>query len=525
MNTRHRILALVLSVMLAACGGARTSAASGDSAGQPPTAPGGPAPGDGTPDQPGWQPTAVGRPIGPEARALIGSAGGSVVAPDGQATLEIPPGALTGDTEISLQSVTNEAPSGRVAAYRFGPDGLQFQMPARLHLRGLAAGEMGALSLVTQDGQGGWSDAAEPVAAAEGELVFALPHFSDWAFFERWTLAPATGDVVVGETIALRAWEWLTCAYVKPCTPGGPLLGRVVAQRWTVNGVEGGNASLGRLVPRLDGAGVDYVAPATPPAANPVSIAASVQTPRGVLMLVSQVRVLPRETAWTGEIKVDFYGAHRTTDGLGVHNHQLALSTTHRVKDLMVFSEGDEESGMAVLTLGPPEVSFAEGWHDVLGDDESVEGLLRSRVADAACYGTPLCAPKMTLTLYRDGSAVLVPELRTRFIGVGQVKSRHLVGGSGPQRHETTVTALQGPYHGGDLLTVVTGAHYRNPITLEPMLEVTGGFEGRRVPADAARRIHQGRTEIDGVSLGLEEEGDAVPGRLVVEWSLTRHLR
>jgi hypothetical protein len=164
-----------------------------------------------------------------------------------------------------------------------------------------------------------------------------------------------------------------------------------------------------------------------------------------------------------------------------VHNHQLALTTTHRVDGVLAF-------------------------------------------ADGGCYGTALCAPKMMLTIYGDGSAVLVPELRTQFIGVGQIKARERVSGSGPEPSETTVTALQGAFHGGDLSAVVTGAHYRNPITLEPMLEVTGGFEGQRVPADAARRIYQGRTEIEGVSLGLEEEGDLVPGRLVVEWSLTRHL-
>ncbi|MGD8760061.1 MAG: hypothetical protein PVJ07_07390, partial [Anaerolineales bacterium] len=78
-----------------------------------------------------------------EAAATIEAAsGGSLTSQDGSLTLEIPPGALSEDTEISLRPVSaedlpeelTELAGGR-GGYLLEPDGLTFQEPVEVSLQ------------------------------------------------------------------------------------------------------------------------------------------------------------------------------------------------------------------------------------------------------------------------------------------------------------------------------------------------------------------------------------------------------
>ncbi len=73
--------------------------------------------------------------------SVIGSEGGNAASDDGLVTLEIPPGALAADTEISISALTpadgSEVWAGYAdiaSLYRLEPDGLEFAIPATLHL-------------------------------------------------------------------------------------------------------------------------------------------------------------------------------------------------------------------------------------------------------------------------------------------------------------------------------------------------------------------------------------------------------
>jgi hypothetical protein len=61
--------------------------------------------------------------------------GGTVSDKEGKVTLAIPPGALAADTDITL-AVAAASNGSASAVYDFGPDGLQFQKPAALTLKG-----------------------------------------------------------------------------------------------------------------------------------------------------------------------------------------------------------------------------------------------------------------------------------------------------------------------------------------------------------------------------------------------------
>src|SRR5688500_17320870 len=70
--------------------------------------------------------TPVGTNDGTAITKTIGSAGGGAISADGEVELIIPPGALATNTDITIQPITNNIPTGRGKAYRFTPDGQQF---------------------------------------------------------------------------------------------------------------------------------------------------------------------------------------------------------------------------------------------------------------------------------------------------------------------------------------------------------------------------------------------------------------
>jgi hypothetical protein len=71
------------------------------------------------------------------ANQVIGAKGGTVTTPSGNASVDIPEGALPGDTTISITPVTAPPPAGTDGigdAYVFGPEGLVFLKPVTVTL-------------------------------------------------------------------------------------------------------------------------------------------------------------------------------------------------------------------------------------------------------------------------------------------------------------------------------------------------------------------------------------------------------
>lgn len=169
----HALFAALMLTLLAACGGN-----SGD----------GPAP--------------VSR-----VTKIIGSSGGTIVSSDGGATLTIPPGALAGDTTISIEPVGDET-MAIVAAiphtgYALGPDGLSFAKPAQLTVR--------------------YAPADLPVGASEADLLLIKLRDDGQLQLARQLRVDAGAKAVGGEITGFSVYVIQLCA--SPAISCEPLLG------------------------------------------------------------------------------------------------------------------------------------------------------------------------------------------------------------------------------------------------------------------------------------------------------------
>src|SRR5258708_38269301 len=70
-----------------------------------------------------FAPTEVGTPEGKNVTKDIGSAGGTLISPDGRLAITVPQNALTETLPFSISPITNKAESALGLAYRLGPNG------------------------------------------------------------------------------------------------------------------------------------------------------------------------------------------------------------------------------------------------------------------------------------------------------------------------------------------------------------------------------------------------------------------
>ncbi len=116
--------------------------------------------------------------------AVVDQTGGSLTSRDKLVTLTLPPGAVSGPTEISIQEITNLAPGGVGSAYLLGPEGTTFPTPVQIAMKAsLATTSLDGLTIAFQEkGQGYWirlMDVARDAAAET--LTASTTHFSGWS--------------------------------------------------------------------------------------------------------------------------------------------------------------------------------------------------------------------------------------------------------------------------------------------------------------------------------------------------------
>jgi hypothetical protein len=289
---KHRLLAATLALFLLSCGG-------DDGAG-----PGDDGNNGGTLPDP--VPTAVGTPNGAPTTETIGAGGGSVASSDGAFTLNVPAGALAADTDITIQPVTNTAWGGIGASYQLTPDGLTFSQPVELVFdiapEDLAGSVSEALDVAFQDDAGFWFIVKDgSYDSGSGTFSCTTTHFSSYTAIEEYKLTPVSAGVGPSSSVTLYiekcfyetiAEDPTAIAQVLTCSGyDEELVALIDASNWSVNGVRGGNTSVGRVV-ELSGASARYTAPAAVPLANPVAVSVQVATRRGsATYLVSNINV------------------------------------------------------------------------------------------------------------------------------------------------------------------------------------------------------------------------------------------
>ena len=254
-----------------------------------------------TPANPTALVTAVGTPIGIVASVTIGVAGGVLQSGDGRLIVTIPAGALTSNTQVSIQPITNEAPLGFGLGYRLEPEGTTFSVPVTLVFNYtdsmVSQVPEDFLWIVTQAINHSWN-AIQHIAHDRNAntLTVQTTHFSDYGVgkFIEMHLNPVTPFVPTNQSLQLSISGFLRDADItdddelaplipkianlnedltplSPLLMGGERLMSFHPVQWTLNGTAAPVTNqFGSLVE--SGGAATYTTPAEIPSVNPVAV-------------------------------------------------------------------------------------------------------------------------------------------------------------------------------------------------------------------------------------------------------------
>ena len=250
-------------------------------------------PGVVTPEEEKPEPTMVGIPIGIPVTKTIGPDGGTIEIA-GQVQLAIPAGALSSDTDISILPLTNNAPNGNGNAYRFGPDGTNFNKAVKVTFPYLTNDITQPLltGIAFQDTDGIWYSSGKFTWDTTNKTVSTeTTHFSDWASFD--VLRIQCEDIELNLNEATECVLFAMRNY--PVNPLGteeddflmPLSSArvgstdafdLIIEKWLANGVKADALGpYGKIAPKKGGC--TYTAPTQKPNAskNPVNLSATLK--------------------------------------------------------------------------------------------------------------------------------------------------------------------------------------------------------------------------------------------------------
>ena len=239
-----------------------------------------------------FAPTGIGTPDGEPVSQQIGKEGGRIISSDNKAELIIPPGAMSSETMISIQPVTNMAKAGIGKTYHFEPSGLQFQRPVQLIFHYSDKDTDGdspeLLSISTQDDKGSWFRLRKiKIDKIAKTITGNTLHFSGYVMSWSLIMFPHSNNVKVGKQIGVQCYLSPANSDRDDATEEQTLLAyhqwfdyQFQNERiWSVNGITNGDAKVGEIIqPPIQATtwenrfGVIYEAPAKIPDENPVTI-------------------------------------------------------------------------------------------------------------------------------------------------------------------------------------------------------------------------------------------------------------
>lgn len=141
--------------------------------------------------------TTLGSPDGAAVTKTIGTNGGTITSADGNMSIAIPAGALSGDKTITVQPVTRKLPDGYGKVYRLTPHGISFQQPVTIRIRydedSIKNTVPELLGIVYQEQSGKWLFSGEPVLdKVSHTLTTRTTHFSDWGVISYLFIRPTS---------------------------------------------------------------------------------------------------------------------------------------------------------------------------------------------------------------------------------------------------------------------------------------------------------------------------------------------
>jgi hypothetical protein len=262
---------------------------------------------------PTYAPVAHGTAVGSPVTAMIDASGGKITSDDGLLDVTVPAGVLTAATQVSVQTLTSTVPNGVGSAYRLSPEGTTFSQPATLtfHLSNVENVGIDSTYVVTQHADGLWYSQPNQLRDATAQTVSVnATHFSDWSLAETVVLTPAKVRVKIHDAAVFTA----TILLVDPnadelADPSGdeelaipeatPLSNQIdVGKRWLVNGIEGGNTTIGLV--RAPGS---FTAPDTEPTPSAVVVTINLQIGASKVIAPAEADIYTNEL-WSGNTDV-----------------------------------------------------------------------------------------------------------------------------------------------------------------------------------------------------------------------------
>jgi len=234
--------------------------------------------------------TPAGTPSGAMESKVIGVNGGTFTTADKRLSIKFPQGALTGNTTISVQPITNNTPGGLGTAYRITPHGVNFAKPVEISFRyaydDLSTTIPAAMAIAYQDTSGIWQTIGGGSNDTTAKKVtISSTHFSDWSVFRSYEMVPGVSFIGAGSTLGLKLIKRVkTDGPIIPM-PAGPVYDTMEAavKEWQLTGP-------GLLSPNKNTA--VYKAPLTAPAKLPVTVSATLNTPTGIYRYTANIFIV-----------------------------------------------------------------------------------------------------------------------------------------------------------------------------------------------------------------------------------------
>ncbi|HTQ27003.1 MAG TPA: hypothetical protein VMI35_02710 [Puia sp.] len=196
--------------------------------------------------------TPVGTAVGNPVSTSIGPGGGTLTSSDGRVMLTIPAGALSTNTNISIQPVTNSCPGGIGLAYDLMPNGTKFAIPALLTYNYSDSDVNGTDPLVLytafQDSIGQWEivDNYQIVDTVAKTVSFAINHFTIFELGPGVVMFVSRHEFHSGETGACTVQRFFKQKGSSRLVPARPYNSSQVSN-WSVNNVVGGSSADGTI--------------------------------------------------------------------------------------------------------------------------------------------------------------------------------------------------------------------------------------------------------------------------------------
>lgn len=322
----------------------------------------------------------VGTPVADARVETIGVEGGLVKSEDGRLEIEIPAGALSGDTEIGIQPLKNSAVSGLGYSYRLTPHGKAFKkkVTIRFHYekeaRRLASRQ--ALEIAYQNVKGEWTCLGGATNDTSQKMISVqTDHFSDWGLIASMELTPVIRTVGLGETVNLKA-----VLYVHPVKDDDLLIPLTIPDassgvatkldpkyivKWTLNGPG-----------KLDAKGSEavFTAPSSKQGGNTATVTLELNVKGKQVLLISTIHIIDEGisisidggawSTWPGmavtQSGLGFYGiaSIRATPDVPQIVFQWPLRQGQRSDGIWGWSMLGEEANHVVFEYATPDLQM-----------------------------------------------------------------------------------------------------------------------------------------------------------------------